>query len=297
MTPDRAASIFRDLLMTPASDLDGFSRRAGLSGHPDPSDVKQAKEILEVLVVAMQSGAGPNWERVNTMWSTLHARHGALAPSALEPQRPGWVRPAPAKPSLGDAPPGTPAYAAQQERLQRFVPGRPHPGQIDPRMAPHYDPAPGQAPQQAFDPYSAQPAASADPPPPPGRDAWPAPPGLYGAANMPYAPQPPSEDVPAPQVYRPPPPPQRRQAPAAPEPQRPAGDIQESVARYASFCAACAAAPDRVFATMVEYGISSPQARDDLDELWNERFDGDAGLHKQWEQLFHQFRNQLKARS
>src|SRR5690606_33070190 len=121
----------------------------------------------------------------------------------------------------------------------------------------------------------------AEPPPPPGRDAWPAPPGLYGAANVPYAPPPQQApaDVPAPQIYRPPPPPQRPAPP--PEPERPAGDIKESVARYASFCAACAAAPDRVFATMVAYGISSPQARDELDELWNDRFDSDAGLHKQ----------------
>jgi hypothetical protein len=292
MTPDRAASIFRDLLMTPASDLDGFARRVGLQGNPDPGDLKQAKEILETFVVALQSGPGPNWQRVNTMWSTLHARHGALAPSAMEPQRPGWVRPAPPKPSLGDAAPGTAGFAEQQERQQRFVPGRHvQPGQIDPRMAPKYD-APGYDAQQHAAQGYGQPGA-AEPPPPPGRDAWPAPPGLYGAPPMPYAPQP-AQEVPAPQVYRPPPP--KREPPPPQEPQAPTGNIKESVARYASFCAACAAAPDRVFATMVEYGISSPQARDELDELWNERFDGDAGLQKQWEQLFHQFRDKLRQR-
>jgi hypothetical protein len=66
-----------------------------------------------------------------------------------------------------------------------------------------------------------------------------------------------------------------------------------SVAKYAMFCAACAAHPDRVFQTMVEYGVTSPEARERLDESWQDRFDDDPELQKTWEELFAQFRGQF----
>lgn len=65
-----------------------------------------------------------------------------------------------------------------------------------------------------------------------------------------------------------------------------------SVHKYAAFCAACAAAPERVFQTMVEYGVNSPQAREALDESWQDRFDEDPSLQAQWEELFSRFREQ-----
>ena len=66
------------------------------------------------------------------------------------------------------------------------------------------------------------------------------------------------------------------------------------MATYAAFCAACANDPRRVTHTMVEYGIGSPEEREELDETWQDRFDEDPALHGQWEKLFHQFREQLK---
>ena len=298
MNPDRAASIFRELLQTPEADLQNFARRVGLQGEPTTSDLTQAKEVLQTLLVALQSGPGPNWARVNTMWATFRAKHGALPQTAMDPSKPQWVRDVPDKPTLGDPAPGTSSHAQQEQRRQRFVPtGKP---------AFHQGGAIATPPPQAPAPAGYQ-VGSHQPPPPPGREAWPAPPGMYGGAQA--APQPAAPPAAHPQhaahpqgagqprvfnqpPQQPPPPPKR-------EPQTPAqakGDISESVAKYAAFCAACAAAPDRVFATMVEYGISSPEMRDELDETWNERFDEDGALHKQWEQLFHSFRNQLKNR-
>ena len=75
----------------------------------------------------------------------------------------------------------------------------------------------------------------------------------------------------------------------------PPGDIRTSVAKYAAFCAACAAQPDRVFMTQVEYGITSPEARVELDETWQDRFDEDGEAHALWERLFRQFRRELGA--
>jgi hypothetical protein len=67
------------------------------------------------------------------------------------------------------------------------------------------------------------------------------------------------------------------------------------VAKYAAFCAACAAHPDRVFMTQVEYGVTSPEAREALDEDWQDRFDDDPELHAKWEKLFQHFREQLRS--
>jgi hypothetical protein len=220
MTPERAASVFRELLMTPKQDLAHFARRVGLQG-PSTRDLEHAQEILQTLVMAMQSAPGPNWDKVSTMWGTLVAKHGSMKPSALN-KEPAWVQgPAPAKPALGDLAPGTSGYQQQQQQQQRFVPS-----------APIYE----------------QPAVAPEP----------------------AKPQPPPVPI------------RKKKAPS--------DSIQESVQKYAAFCAACAASPDNVFATMVEFGISSPAMRDELDEMWNDRFDDDMALQKQWELLFHQYR-------
>lgn len=220
MTPERAASVFRELLMTPKQDLTHFARRVGLQG-PSTLDLEHAQDILQTLVVAMQSSPGPNWDKVSSMWGTLVAKHGSIKPSALK-KEPAWVQAAaPAKPSLGDPAPGTSNFQQQQQQQARFIPSAPV----------HQSPP---------------------------------------AAPEPAKPQPPPVPV-------------REKKPKS-------DSIQESVQKYAAFCAACAAAPDNVFATMVEYGISSPAMRDELDDMWNDRFDDDMALQKQWEMLFHQYR-------
>jgi len=222
MTPDRASAIFRELLITPTQDLAQFSRRVGLQGNPAVQDLQHAKEILQTLTVALQSGPGPNWTPVTTIWGAMVAKHGSPKSQAMAPQKPSWVGNVPAKPTLGDPAPGTHGHVQQQQQRQRFVPNAQQP-----------------------------------------------------------------TPAPAPAKPEPPPPPQRKPK---------ADSIEASVAKYAAFCAACAAQPDRVFATMVEYGISSPDARNELDEMWNERFDENTQLQQQWEQLFHQFRQKLAQR-
>lgn len=290
MTPDRAATIFRELLQTPESELGHLPRRMGLPGHPTPPDLQQAKDLLDALVVALQSGPGPNWDRVNTAWSAMVTKHGKLDKSAMGYNQPAWIRDLPPKPTLGDLAPGSPGYAAGQEQRQRYVP--PAPGQAAPHHPAPQPPAPHQGGHQAG--Y----------PPPPGLYSPPAgyaPPAVQVHGT---APTPAPQASPPPQPRQPPPPPQRS-APPAPQatqtpqaaaapPAAPAeGDIRHSVAKYASFCAACAAHPDRVFTTQVEYGITSPEMRASLDEDWQDRFDDDAELHAKWEQLFQHFRKQL----
>ena len=92
MTPERASVLFRELLQTPAAELDQFARRNGLQGHPERSSLEQAQEILRALMVALQSGPGPNWDRVNTAWGALVAKHGKIDLLAAGPSRPSWVR-------------------------------------------------------------------------------------------------------------------------------------------------------------------------------------------------------------
>ena len=301
MTPDRAATIFRELLQTPESELGHLPRRMGLPGNPTPPDLQQAKDLLDALVVALQSGPGPNWDRVNTAWGAMLSKHGKLDKSAMGYSQPAWIRDLPPKPTLGDPAPGSPGYASQQEQRQRYVPPSPQ------QHAAPQQPAVHAAPQQPVVTAPQQPAVHAAPqqaiPQQGGHQAgYPPPPGLYSppAGYAPPAiqvhgatPSPPPAQASTAQASAPPqpPPPPQRSAPPAPAPSE--GDIQSSVAKYAAFCAACAAHPDRVFTTQVEYGITSPQMREQLDEDWQDRFDDDAELHARWEQLFQHFRKQL----
>ena len=108
----------------------------------------------------------------------------------------------------------------------------------------------------------------------PGQVAAPVPVAPAPAAPGPATPGPAS---PPPPPRRPPPPP-RRGAPQA----TPADDsLEMSVARYASYCAACAAHPDRVELTQQEYGVANEAVRQRLDDSWQERFDEDAALQEQ----------------
>jgi len=69
---------------------------------------------------------------------------------------------------------------------------------------------------------------------------------------------------------------------------------QWTVSRYAAFCAACSAFPDRVAQTQSEYGIADEASRRALDDHWADMFDDDASLQQQWERLFQQFRANLR---
>jgi hypothetical protein len=82
----------------------------------------------------------------------------------------------------------------------------------------------------------------------------------------------------------------RAAAPPAPSPE----DAGWTVSKYAAFCAACAAFPDRVLQTQQQYGLADATARARLDDWWANRFDDDPGLQEQWERMFSQFREQLR---
>jgi hypothetical protein len=263
MTPDRAAAIFRELLITPSSELVNFSRRQGLMGHPGPVELEHAKDLLQAMMVAMSSGPGPNWSRIHDAHQAMVSLHGKLDMNAMGVAPPAWIRAdaLPAKPSLGDAAPGTSGYAQHQEQRERFVPAG------KPRYVPPAEQAHGYPP-----------------PPEPQAQGYPPAPQAQG-----YPP------APAPQQAAPPPP--RRSAPAqaSAQPPAPAGEsVETSVAKYAAFCAACAALPARMGHTMIEYGVASDAERERIDDDWQDRFDENPALHQQWERMFHQFRDQLR---
>jgi hypothetical protein len=319
MTPERATAIFRALLETPVHEIDQVPRRTGLTGNPTKDDLEHMREILRAMVMAIQSGPGPNWDPVTTAWAAIVTRHGHIQESAMGPAPPQWVRSLPPKPGLGDPAPGaagygTPqAYAAPAPAAAWGTPPPPPPP-VPPQ--PQYAAPQPQYAQAYAQPY-AQPHAQAPQagqrrvaktdPGTPALQAAAAPAHMHAAATTGAAAtaqyyahtQQPAQAPPPPQPQQPTGyQPGRRvvsQPPPKPEPLGGPGKMEESVTKYAAFCAACAAAPDKVFVTMVEYGIASPEARQKMDELWQERFDDDAALQQQWEQLFTQFRDQLKA--
>jgi hypothetical protein len=334
VTPERAAAIFRALLETPPQELVHFARRNGLEALPTPQDLAQAREMLQAIAVALNSNPGPNWERIATAWSAMRARHGELHIEAAGPKQPSWIQPAaPARPSLGDPAPGTTAHQQREEHRQRFVPPAPTggayaaPSPSPVPATPYHSPHPGYPAQAAPPhPHAAPSHPAASPPAPPVRP-WgppayqqpsPSQPSLPVAQQPAYAaqayaaqayaaPQPAHHDQhgsPAQHAYAPPhhaapaqPPQHPQPAQQAQPPSPPMGGqpgIETSVATYAAFCAACAAAPDRVAITMTQYGLGGSDARADLDDLWQDRFDDDPALHQQWERLFHQFRAQLR---
>ncbi len=291
MTPERAAELMRELLVTPKSALNDFGRRNGLPGSVNPPDLEMAKELLQAVWVGLQSSSGPNWERINTAWGAMRAKHGELRTDDMGPRPPGWIRSSePVKPTLGDLAPG----AAQTPQVG-FVQAGHQSGY------PPHQPPPGTAPNTGSGGAYAAPPPGYGPAhpgyqPPSGGYAQPAqaPPGSYPQAptpqQAPAQPAPPAEPpkerfVPQAKPKAPPPPPARRRASGTPD-----RSIANDVELYASFCAACSASPDKVFATMVDYGIGSPEMRAELDEMWQERFDEDGELHQRWEHLYRHFR-------
>src|SRR5262245_37194478 len=92
MSPDRIASIVRDLYQSPKQELAHFARRHGLTGEPSTTDVERAQEIVRALALAFQSGPGPNWRRVHDAYETMVSRHGVVDMSAIGPAPPQWVR-------------------------------------------------------------------------------------------------------------------------------------------------------------------------------------------------------------
>ena len=191
MTPERAATLFRELLQTPLSELPNFARRHGLQGHPGANDLEHGRELLQALMIALQSGPGPNWDRIHDAWHTMRTNHGPIDMSAMGVAPPAWVRDVPAKPALGDPAPGTAAQAAQAEQRQRFVPvAKPqHVPQAPAAPAPAAPAPAAPAPAAPAPPYPHPPAASSAPAPGPAAAPLPA---------VPAPPATPSAPAPAP---------------------------------------------------------------------------------------------------
>ena len=70
--------------------------------------------------------------------------------------------------------------------------------------------------------------------------------------------------------------------------------MNNSVAKYAAFCAGCAAYPEQVDYYFAQYGVADAGARAALDEYWQDRFDDEPALQTEWEELFARFRSSLR---
>jgi hypothetical protein len=93
---------------------------------------------------------------------------------------------------------------------------------------------------------------------------------------------------------RPPPPRQQPAHPAAAPQVDPKHIPEMSIARYAALCAACANQPERIQEIQIEYGLVNDRIRAALDAQWHDQFDDEPEMLTQWEQLFAQFRGQLR---
>jgi len=284
VNPDRIAALVRELVQTPDHELGHFARRAGLHSQPRHEDLMKARELLQSVVAALESGSEAAWDRVGSGWTGMRGKHHAVASPAAAgaPKPPAWIVEAVPKPSLGDPAPGTEARGELDQDRARFVPA------ARPQFVPQ-----GPAAEAA--------APAPEPPVPPAPFAAPMAPAVAPAAPAPEPPAPPAPfadavvqvdaGAPAPQASpRRAPPPPRRTAVSGPT----GAEIETSLAKYAAFCAACAGFPDRVPDTEQQYGIVSPQHRRYVDDTWQDRMDTDPSLQEQWEELFARFRSQLR---
>jgi len=334
MTPNRAATVFRELLQTPDQELGQFASRAGLHGQPDAQDLVRARELLEAVAAALESNRSPDWNRIEEAWKGMRTKHAPAPTTAAaaaadgyvaEPAAPVWVRDEVlSKPSLGSPAPGS--VGAGESPKSKFIPVAhprhvPNSGAEAPPNAAH-----AQTPLAASAPPTQQ--AMPTPPPPqvqahaqaeaqlPAMPAMLAPVGTgSGQPIVPQAPegftaaaQPPAVP-PAAAPERPAPPPSPRPEPPAAQASPPAaapapgaaagtdaGAIDQSVAKYAAFCAACAEFPDRLADTMAGYGIGDVAQRAALDQLWQDRFDDEPEVMSKWEELFAHFRGSFRQR-
>ena len=302
MTPERVSMIFRELLQTPDEQLDGFARRAGLRSQPERDDLRRCHHILLAVGQALEASNPADWAKVQAAFEGMQqltqtpqgnsaaAGAAALAAQQAAPEKPEWIRDLPPMPSLGDPAPGTSEHAEMQKKHERFVP------QAYAAAPPTTSTTSAAAPQ-AVSALSAN-AASGRHVPSAGRYA--AEPSQAHYSDQPEPPplmlEPEPEAAPPPAPRRPPPPPPRADPRGLPPVHVDPKYIPEmSVARYAALCAACANTPDRIPEILIEYGLANDNVRAALDAQWHDQFDDDPELLSQWEQLFAQFRGQLKA--
>jgi len=84
---------------------------------------------------------------------------------------------------------------------------------------------------------------------------------------------------------------------AGPKPRRSRSPIFSGYWKSRStFCAACAVFPERIAITQREYGIANDFHRVNVDTLWQDRFDEQPELQRQWERLFVHYRDSLRRR-
>lgn len=108
-------------------------------------------------------------------------------------------------------------------------------------------------------------------------------------APAPEAPEAPSRGPAAAQAQSP----KRKAEPerGADEPSAPDGPAEGwQINHYASFCAELAEHPSQAEAIRRRYGLADEAAEQRLHEGWQERFTGDDGLRRRWQQLLKQYR-------
>lgn len=312
---DRALHLLRELMQTGRDEFAHYPTRAGLRSQPSPEDIERAQELLVAIVDALESERGSSaWTRVHEAWTGSRQRLGAPpARGLVSPPPPAWLGGLPPAPSLSDPAPGTPAAAGVEQRRDRFVPQAPpalatstHGASTASRDAPEPRMQRSQTPPTPpISPLRELLAADARAKGPPNAVATPAPrPGVYGESYA-VGPAPtPAVVLEAPLTSMTPSHGVRVAAhhlPAMPAvaPTTTGGGSFEAtgwtVSRYAAFCAACSASPNRAAETAREYGIPDEHVRRQLDDYFAERFDRDADEQSQWERLVSQFRDRLRS--
>lgn len=305
MTPEQAAYLFRELLQTPLTELGRFAQRMGLASQPSAVALEKAQELLVTIAAALEQSGGVGWERVESAWAGARFSRGEHVGGDVA-RAPEWVRELPQAPRLDDPAPGTSNWEEQQKKRARFVPRAAAPpptrGRVPPARGavaglamPHAHGSPLPSAQAQFGqsegaqaPGYGESYAPGSPPPPPAVGVQPGTmkeaPRARPLGDHGYPAAPPYLDA------------HRMGQRAASEPIAIHHDGEWSVSRYAAFCAACSAYPERVVDTQREYGLAGHDARRALDDHFSARFDNEPELAGQWERMFAQFRGQLATR-
>ena len=167
MTPSKAGTVFRELMQTADEELAMFSRRSGLQAASSAEDLLKARELLQAIGDALESGTGRDWDKVRASWAGLRTKqdpfNAAAGGSAEPPKPPMMQRFVVAKPGLGDLAPGVPGQAEQAKAKfvpvakPKFIPGGPGAPPLAPPvpsapLAPFAPPAPPAQPAEPIQP-------------------------------------------------------------------------------------------------------------------------------------------------
>ncbi len=276
-----AARALSDLLVTPDGKLSAFrARHIGRESELDLDYLKQAREILEQLCMAIRGGNEDEWTTVRETWQAMTGVTGeGHDPGTNEdPSEPNARQSAPSPPS---APEGSVQFRVAEAAAVGQGP--------KPPKGPTTMPAPARS-----ETTSPLPGGSA---PLPGFVAAP-----QGSGRRPHANEPVGDfmgqmeqkaDVQAPK-------PDQVATEAAPcnelkDMMRKAEEaIHWPVETYAYLCARLAIYPDQSDALWAEQGLGDPTARGIVERKWKSRLGSDPKLHQRYKELLKQYRSGSK---